>query len=499
MAQICRWRSMTTISKKNEVYLQVDTEPSVARMLSDYFTFEVPGAKFMPAYRNRIWDGKIRLFSPANGELYVGLLPYLTKYLQNFDEEYTISEDLQDEKQIDKQILDGFIRSLRLRSDGRGIKPRDYQVSAVEHAIRTHRALLLSPTASGKSLIIYILIRYYEMLLSETEQDKILILVPTTSLVEQMYSDFIDYGWLDAYLQKVYSGHDRQVSKKVVISTWQSLYKMPKSYFEQFGCVIGDEAHLFKSKSLTSILTKLHLCKYRFGLTGTLDGMQTHRLVLEGLFGGLNKVITTKELIDKKTLAAFTIKALVLTYPEEECKQVKGMNYQDEVDYIVRHQERNNFIVGLTTHLKGNTLVLFQFVEKHGSVLHDMMKDLDRRVFYVHGGTDTQTREDIRAITEKENNAIIVASYGTFSTGINIRNLHNIVFSSPSKSRVRVLQSIGRGLRVGDSKDTATLFDISDDFTHKSKRNFTLSHFMERINIYNEEQFDYEIKRIKMK
>ena len=490
---------MTSISKKNEVFLRVETEPSIARMLSDYFTFEVPGAKFMPAYRNRIWDGKIRLFSPANGELYVGLLPYLTKYLQDFDEEYIISEELQDEKTIDKQILDGFIRSLRLRSNGRGIKPRDYQVSAVEHAIRTHRALLLSPTASGKSLIIYILIRYYEMLLSDTEQDKILILVPTTSLVEQMYSDFIDYGWLDAYLQKVYSGHDRQVSKKVVISTWQSLYKMPKSYFEQFGCVIGDEAHLFKSKSLTSILTKLHLCKYRFGLTGTLDGMQTHRLVLEGLFGGLNKVITTKELIDKKTLAAFTIKALVLTYPEEECKQVKGMNYQDEVDYIVRHQERNNFIVGLTTHLKGNTLVLFQFVEKHGSVLYDMMKDLDRKVFYVHGGTDTQTREDIRAITEKENNAIIVASYGTFSTGINIRNLHNIVFSSPSKSRVRVLQSIGRGLRVGDNKDTATLFDISDDFTHKSKRNFTLTHFMERINIYNEEQFDYEIKRIKIK
>jgi len=491
---------VTTISKKNEVFLRVETEPSIARMLSDYFTFEVPGAKFMPAYRNRIWDGKIRLFSPANGELYVGLLPYLTKYLEDFEEDYSISEELQNEKQIDKQILDGFIRSLRLRSNGRGIKPRDYQVSAVEHAIRTHRALLLSPTASGKSLIIYILIRYYEMLLSETEQDKILILVPTTSLVEQMYSDFIDYGWLDAYLQKVYSGHDRQVSKKVVISTWQSLYKMPKSYFEQFGCVIGDEAHLFKSKSLTSILTKLHLCKYRFGLTGTLDGMQTHRLVLEGLFGGLNKVITTKELIDKKTLAAFTIKALVLTYPEEECKQVKGMNYQDEVDYIVRHQERNNFIVGLTTHLKGNTLVLFQFVEKHGSVLHDMMKGLDnRKVFYVHGGTDTQTREDIRAITEKENNAIIVASYGTFSTGINIRNLHNIVFSSPSKSRIRVLQSIGRGLRVGDNKDRATLFDISDDFTHKSKRNFTLTHFMERINIYNEEQFDYEIKRIKMK
>jgi superfamily II DNA or RNA helicase len=477
---------VTSISKKNEVFLRVETEPSVARMLSDYFTFEVPGARFMPAYRNRIWDGKIRLFSPANGELYIGLLPYLTKYLDDFEEDYTISEDLQDEKQIDRQILDGFIRSLRLRSNGRGIKPRDYQVAAVEYAIRKHRALLLSPTASGKSLIIYILIRYYDMLLSETEQDKILILVPTTSLVEQMHSDFIDYGWLEAYMQKVYSGYDRKVEKKLVISTWQSLYKMPKSYFEQFGCVIGDEAHLFKSKSLTSILTKLHLCKYRFGLTGTLDG-------------SLNKVITTKELIDKKTLADFSIKALVLSYPENECKLVKDMNYQDEVDYIVRHTERNKFILGLTKTIKGNTLVLFQFVEKHGSVLYDMMKDLDRKVFYVHGGTDTQTREDIRAITEKENNAIIVASYGTFSTGINIRNLHNIVFSSPSKSRIRVLQSIGRGLRVGDTKDTATLFDISDDFTHKSKRNFTLNHFLERINIYNEEQFDYEIKRIKMK
>ena len=490
---------MTTISKKNEVFLKVDTEASVARMLSDYFTFEVPGARFMPAYRNRIWDGKIRLFSPASGELYIGLLPYLTKYLQDFEEDYTISEDLQDEKTIDRKILDGFIRQLNIRSNGKSIKPRDYQVNAVEYAIRKHRALLLSPTASGKSLIIYILVRYYDMLLAEEQNDKILILVPTTSLVEQMYSDFIDYGWLDAYMQKVYSGYDRKVEKKLVISTWQSLYKMPKSYFEQFGCVIGDEAHLFKSKSLTSILTKLHLCKYRFGLTGTLDGMQTHRLVLEGLFGSLNKVISTKELIDKKTLANFSIKALVLSYPESECKLVKDMNYQDEVDYIVRHAERNKFIIGLTKAVKGNTLVLFQFVEKHGSVLYDMMKDLDRKVFYVHGGTDTQTREDIRAITEKENDAIIVASYGTFSTGINIRNLHNIVFASPSKSRIRVLQSIGRGLRVGDSKDTATLFDISDDFTHKSRRNFTLTHFMERINIYNEEQFDYEIKRIKMK
>ena len=285
-----------------------------------------------------------------------------------------------------------------------------------------------------------------------------------------------------------------------MISTWQSIYKFPKSYFDQFGMVVGDEAHLFKAKSLTSLLTKLHLCKYRFGLTGTLDGMQTHRLVLEGLFGVLNKVITTKELIDEKTLASFKIRSLVLTYPEHECKLVKDMKYQEEMEFIVTHPKRNEFIRDLTLNLKGNTLVLFQFVEKHGNVLHDMIKNAtDRKVFYVYGGTDTETREQIRAITENEESAIIVASYGTFSTGINIRRLHNIVFSSPSKSRVRTLQSIGRGLRRGNNKDSATLFDLADDFTYKSKRNFTLGHFLERINIYNEEQFDYEIKRIKLK
>ena len=491
---------MTKVSKKNEVYLEVDTEPSTARSLSDFFTFEVPGARFMPAYRNRIWDGKIRLYSPATGELYLGLLSYLEKWLIDYDEPYEISEELKDEKQIDRQILDGFIRQLNLRARGKSIRPRDYQVDAVDFAIRKHRALLLSPTASGKSLIIYILVRYYELLLREQQNDKILILVPTTSLVEQMTSDFIDYGWQEAYIQKVYSGHDREVSKKVVISTWQSLYKMPKKYFEKFGCVIGDEAHLFKAKSLTSILTKLHLCKYRFGLTGTLDGMQTHRLVLEGLFGSLNKVVSTKKLIDEKTLSSFKIRSLVLTYPEEECKLVKDMNYQDEIDYIVTHEKRNNFIKDLTLSLNSNTLVLFQFVEKHGSVLYDLIKsNTDRQVFYVYGGTDTQTREQIREITEKEKDAIIVASYGTFSTGINIRNLHNIVFSSPSKSRIRTLQSIGRGLRRSESKDSAVLYDIADDITYKSKRNFTLNHFMERINIYNEEQFDYEIKRIKLK
>jgi len=477
------------ISKKNEVHLRVKTEPNIARELSDFFTFEVPGARFMPSYRRKIWDGKIRLYSVATNEVYVGLLPYIEEFAKRNEIDIEYKEGVIDEKKYGNSGLDSFIRGVSPKSNGKILQIRDYQRNAFSYAVRNNRTLLLSPTASGKSLIIYLLSRWYE-------KENVLILVPTTSLVEQMYSDFIDYGYEDTKMQKIYQGHSKDITKPITISTWQSLYKLPRKFFEKFGCILGDEVHLFKSKSLTGIMNKSISCKYRHGFTGTLDGTQTHRLILEGLFGFVNRVTTTKELMDKKTLAKLNIKCIVLQYPEIDCKFMKTQKFQDEVDLIVRDERRNKFVVDLTKHLKGNTLVLFQFVEKHGAVLYDMMKDLNRKVFYVHGGTDAQTRENIREITEKEKSAIIVASYGTFSTGINIRNLHNVVFSSPSKSRIRVLQSIGRGLRQGTEKSTATLYDIADDFTHKSRQNFTLRHFMERINIYNEEEFDYEIKNL---
>ena len=480
------------ISKKNEVYVRVETEPNIARELSDFFTFEVPGARFMPTYRKRIWDGKIRLYNMMNGEIYLGLIPYIQEFAKRNDIDIEYKGDVNaTQSSFTHGVCKGFIGNIKPKSNGKSIELRDYQTDAVVHAIRNNRSLLLSPTASGKSLIIYLLSRWYE-------SNRILILVPTTSLVEQMYTDFLDYGYLESKMQKIYQGYTKDISSEVTISTWQSLYKMPRKFFEQFGCILGDEVHLFKAKSLTNIMNKMHMTKYRHGFTGTLDGTQTHRLILEGLFGSVNKVTSTKELMEKKTLAKLKIKCIVLQYPDADCKFMKDQNYQDEVDLIVRDERRNKFILNLTTHLKGNTLVLFQFVEKHGAVLYDMMKYLNRKVFYVHGGTDTQTREEIREITENEKNAIIVASYGTFSTGINIRNLHNVVFSSPSKSRIRVLQSIGRGLRTTNDKTGATLIDIADDFTWKSKQNFTLRHFMERINIYNEEEFDYTIKNLKI-
>jgi len=481
------------ISKINEVYLELEVDEDVSRELCDYFTFEVPGAKFMPQYRNRMWDGKIRLFSPRNNRIYVGLLPYIKEYCSKKSIEYIMEKGVENDRNVLRESVRDFAESLRPKSRGKPIQFRDYQIDAIWHAIQSDRCLLLSPTASGKSLIIYTLVRYYYLMNLKT-----LILVPTTSLVEQMYSDFIDYGWEDKHIHRVYAGMDKGSKKPVVISTWQSIYKLHRPYFAQYGCIIGDEAHLFKAKSLTDIMAKSGEVRYRFGLTGTLDGTQTHRLVLEGLFGQVKKIISTKELIDRGTLAELKIDCIVLKHTEEECKRVRYYRYAEEINYLVSHPKRNKFIENLCKNIKGNTLLLFQLVEKHGVLLYNEIKTLDRKVFFVYGGTTTEARERVRAITEKEKDAIIVASYGTFSTGINIRAINNIVFASPSKSRVRVLQSIGRGLRQTEDKTMVKLFDVSDNISYKSRQNFTYRHFLQRLNIYKEEQFKYEINRINL-
>lgn len=481
------------ISKKNEIYLKIECEAHIMYELSDQFTFDVPGAKFMPQFRSRHWDGKIRLFNTQTGEIYIGLLDKIISFCDNHNYTFEFNENKyyglpgEIDDSISMEGVKDYMKSICSH------EPRDYQIQGVYDALKYQRKLLLSPTASGKSLMIYSVVRYF------VEQGKnILLIVPTTSLVEQMYKDFEDYGWnSEEYCHRVYGGSERVSNKQVTISTWQSIYKLDKTYFKDFNVVIGDEAHQFKSKSLISIMSKLHDAKYRFGFTGTLDGSQTHKLVLEGLFGPTYKLIKTDELIKKGYLSKLNIKVLLLKHDGQ-----KFNDYEEEVQYLITHNNRNKFIKNLTLDLKGNTLVLFNRVITHGQPLYELInkdKGEDRKVFFIHGGVDTEERELVRKITEEESNAIIVASYGTFSTGINIRNLHNIVFASPSKSRIRNLQSIGRVLRKGKEKVSATLYDIADDITHNNKRNYTLNHLVERIKIYNEENFDYEIITINLK
>ena len=486
-------RANLVISKVNEVFLKVNAEPHIEYELRDHFTFEVEGAKFMPQYRNRNWNGEIHLFDLRSKRIYVGLLDRVISFCKRHDYTYKFVDNeyygtpYEENDTISYEGVKDYMTSICNHS------PRKYQVEGVYDALKHNRKLLISPTASGKSLMIYALVRYYV-----DKGKKILLVVPTTSLVEQMYKDFEEYGWdSQSWCHKIYSGKDKTNEFPVTITTWQSVYKLERSFFTDYDVIIGDEAHLFKSKSLVSIMSKLEHAKYRFGFTGTLDGTQTHKWVLEGLFGPSYKVTKTDELMRQGHLSQLDIQCLVLKHDPR-----KFDTYNDEIEYLISHEKRNNFIKNLTLDLGGNTLILYSRVEAHGQVLYDLInrsKQSDRQVFFVHGGVDAEEREQVREITETENNAIIVASYGTFSTGINIKNLHNVIFASPSKSRIRNLQSIGRVLRKGTNKVKAILYDISDDCTKGSKRNYTLNHFIERIKIYNEENFNYEIITIQLK
>lgn len=470
----------------------VECERHVASELSDYFTFEVPGAKFMPSVKRRQWDGKIRMLNRTNGEINAGLYYAIKEFAQQRNYTLELKESAYgyptDKNKINHLETTDWIQSLNLP-----FKIRDYQYDAITYGIKNKRAILISPTGSGKSLIIYVLLRWY----LKNYDKKVLLVVPTTSLVEQMYSDFKSYGFdVDQHCHKIYSGKDKDTTKQVIITTWQSIYKMHPKWFVDFGCIFGDEVHGFKAKSLSSIMNKSINAEYRFGTTGTLDGTQVHELVLEGLFGPKYRVTTTHELQQKETLAKLAIDIILLQYNKDYCLATGTRTYHDEIDFIVSYEKRNKFIANLATSQEGNTLVLFNLVDRHGKVLRDLIRTRlkeSQSLYYVSGETTTADREAVRNIVEKHSNSIILASLGTFSTGINIRNIHNIIFASPSKSQIRVLQSIGRGLRMPDNKSETKLYDIADDLHYKGRKNFTLLHSAERIKIYTSEKFPYRI------
>jgi superfamily II DNA or RNA helicase len=479
----------------DESYIKVQCEESIAWELRDAFSFRPPGFQFVPSYKQKLWDGFLRLFNPATRTIYRGLGPQVIEWIKERGYTYEYAdEDLDTSFSIEE--AKEFVEKLNPKH-----LPRDYQMDAFVHSIRSKRRIVLSPTGSGKSLLLYLVCNY---LLKQGKRG--LLIVPRSALVEQMFSDFQDYSAKNGkdmfkYCWRVYSGKDKHAQHPIIISTWQSLYKMPKEYFQQFDYVICDEVHQAQAKALSDIVTKCTKAEYRLGVTGTLSGAKAHEWVLTGLFGQVYKATTSAELMKNKQLAELTIKCLLLKYSDEECQYMKSASYQDEIKYLVSNPARNKFIVNLALSLEGNTLLLFNFVESHGRVLYDMLnkKANGRKVFFIHGGTNVDDREEIRRIIESETNAIIVGSIGVLSTGTNIVNLSNVIFASPSKSKIRNLQSIGRVLRVNESKQSATLFDIADDFSWRKKENFTLKHFFERLKTYSDEQFKFKLYKISMK
>lgn len=489
------------VEKFNEVYMKVTADPGIRQELMNYFSFRPPGYQFTPSYKNKIWDGYVRLYNPLKPILYAGLIEYLKKFCEDREYDIIIPAEMQPHTDIPDDYIDDLVKEI-----GSKLKPRDYQIDYVLNALRNNRSLSLSPTSSGKSFIIYLIQQHY----FRTYGHRTLLIVPTISLVHQMAGDFIDYGCDPNLIYKIQGGIDKNTKAPVVISTWQSLIRQPKEWFDQFRVVLGDEAHNFQAKSLTTIMEKLTDAPYRHGFTGTISSeSKVHRLVLEGVFGPIKRFVSTKDLMDEGTVADFKIKALVLSHSNETksafAKALKSIDkkrrYHAEREFITNSDKRNLFIRNLVWSLEGqNNLILFDLVEKHGKILAPLLRKEGRILHFVHGGVSGEERERIRHLVENDplKRHDILASYGTFSTGVNIKRIDNAIFASGSKSEIKVLQSIGRTLRKGNGSDDAALYDIADDLSYGSFQNYTLQHFRKRIEIYATEQFPFKLYNINL-
>ena len=467
------------IRKIDETYIHIKANNGIRQEISDEFCFEVPNAKFMKTKYARRWDGKIRLFNRKYNRIYLGLLSRILEFAKRNN--YSVDNQVHFPKNnIDIDEFHQFIFDLNLP-----FVLEEQQYKGILQAITYNRKVILSPTGSGKSLMVYVIAKWFGL--------KTLIVVPTTNLVHQSKSDLLSYGAKPEEIHCIYAGQPKVSRKPIVISTWQSIYNQKDEVFKDYEVIIGDEAHGFKAKSLVALMEKMNHVSKRIGMTGTLDETEVNELVITGLFGDVYQAGTTDELMQKKSLAQLDIEMIHLCHDLKE----QEYDYRKYIDWLVSCEKRNEFISKLAVEQEESVLVLYQFVEKHGQILYDMISKLaakqKRKIYFVHGNIKNDNREYVRNSMEKESNSIVVASFGVFSTGINIPSLRKIIFASSTKSKIRVLQSIGRGLRKKKNDGNCVLYDIGDD-TFFGKR-----HSKERKEIYNSENFSYREYYIPLK
>lgn len=521
-----------SVYKVNEVFMGIETNDAGIKMeIREHFSFLIPGAKFHPKVKNKLWDGRINLYDIRLSRLPIGLFLDLVKFCD--ERQYTLRFIDHEHKTNQKYYgsLKDTVTPEELSDDDIRIldsipfvydELRDYQMKAIVHCISSKRGIILSPTGSGKSAKIY----YLSLWNLQKNKRPVLIIVPTTSLVSQMKKDFHNYSKKslpDGFIHQIYSGQEKEninfEKSPIVVSTWQSIMalgrgqakkagsktnlKRMKEFLDNFGMIINDEVHTADAASLVKILENATESKYRFGFTGTLKDSKTSEFQLRGLFGNIYQTITTHELQERKELANLSIECVFLKYPESIRKQFnkgKHRDYQREIDFILSSEKRNEYIAKAALSQKDNTMVLFQYVEKHGKKLFEMIEKLNgdpkRRIFFISGSSSVHQREEMREIVESEKNAIIVGSNQVLSTGINIVNLNTIIFAWSTKSQVRVIQSIGRALRVSENKKEAKLIDVIDNISWKSKKNYVLKHGIQRMEYYIEQKFKYKMQEI---
>lgn len=479
-------------------------------------------------YEEGFTDGVVYIYNKTLQTIPIGLIPRATKYLQ--DRNPTLKIKITDavrriytspKGKITQESIHNYINTLNLhnRREGYSIVPYEHQIKLTDRALNGRRASLLACTSSGKSLSMCVIARY----LMEIENKKILIIVPSTNLVEQLYTDFYeDYGWDGAETNctlihgdsrdkltnkqkdnlKLLNLGEEVMLRPITISTWQSLQNKPDAFFKVFTAVIVDEAHGTRGAILRDILDKcINASDFKIGLSGTLPDDGLDAAWIEGALGRKENIVRLKELIEKGILTRVEVHSLIVPYEDSVRALVNRKNYQEEYSLITNNGSRKRVTDLLITAGKITTAENTVLLYKSKSTLDDMYSYLSEtypqfKFHVIKGEIDTDERERIRKEMEFSTGNMIIATYGTMKQGVNIKLLHNLIFAEFSKSMYEVVQSIGRIVRPHKDKKLARVFDVCDDCSYytkpryeggspRLKENYSMQHYKTRKMYYN--------------
>jgi len=496
-----------TLSENNKFLVITSCTELEYDQLKASLTKRIDGWRFNPLVKRGVWDGKISFVK--KNLIPAGLWKEVADICKEYDFQLTmvgITRIFNDTIKVDE-----FEAWALKFFEGREITPRDYQIDAAFKILKYKRCLAELATSAGKTLISFMVIGY---LMEVLGKKKILMIVPNVSLVIQATGDFEQYnaGKLSIKTQQIYSGAEIRKSSNIVVGTYQSLVNYDEEYFSQFDAVLVDETHKAKSKSIQTIMDKCWHCDYRFGLSGTIPKKGTvDRLALMSAMGPLVTQVKAKHLQDEGHIANCKVLQITMDYASDEQKEAFAFLSKNpkqrrelftlEKNFINQNEKRLNFVTKVINKSHSNSLVLFHKID-YGEALYRQLRNItDKKVYYVDGSVSGDMREEFKARMEQNDDVIIVASYGTFSTGISIKNIHNIFFTESFKSEVIIRQSIGRGLRKHHSKELVKIYDFIDDFRYTGEdlnwKNYMYKHGAERRKIYEEEQFKYDVQTVK--
>lgn len=486
-------------------FLRIDEATELElEQLNISLTKRIDSWRFNPLVKRGVWDGYVS-YIKDNKWIPVGLWRYVMLLCKEYRFELKVNGVT---RLFDPNIsIESFEEWAIDFFDGYKLTPHDYQIEAAFNILKFRRCLAELATSAGKTMISFLTVAY---MLEKQKAKRILFIVPNVSLVVQASEDFLDYNWQNRVkikIQQIYAGQKLKPNTNVVIGTYQSLVKKEAAYFDEFDAVIVDETHKAKSASIKDILAKCRNAQYKFGLSGTLPKDGTlDKLTLMSQTGPVITEVKAAFLQKEGHIAGCKVKVIEMDYAPESTKiafQELAQNryeskdvFQLEQNFVVNNQARLDFIVDIIARVPRNSLVLFHRIE-HGKKIYDALRSRStKKVYYVDGGTDTDIREEHKKKMEAGDEIVIVASYGTFSTGISVKKIHNIFFTESFKSEVIIRQSIGRGLRQHESKSSVLIVDFVDNLCTPEWENYLYKHGQERQRIYRQEQFEYQIKKV---